>query len=206
MKGIKIMADATETKNALAEFLSTSMPTDVVVISGEAPAALPIAVESPLEASPVSMAIPAESSTNMPDEKMFQLLAHLKRIGMCAKDMHYRVKGKAFYGEHLLADLIWDAEHETDDLIEIYFMGERDKTPPRMAEVCKTAVAIDVTYEANDKYFESGVKDICYRTMKLIDSIKKECPDLAAGTHAVLDTASQKCLLALGLISQTLKG
>ena len=200
------MADKNETKNALAEFLTASIPTDIVVVGGEVPSALPVAVESPLESSPVGAVVPVETESPKPDDEMFQLLAHLKRIGMCAKDMHYRVKGKAFYGEHLLADLIWDAEHETDDLIEIYFMGERDKTPPRMVEVCTAAAALDVTFEKNDKYFESGVKDICYRTMKLIDSIKKTYPDLAAGTHAVLDTASQKCLLALGLISQTLKG
>ena len=177
----------------LAGFLmgETPVPVETVVITPDVPTE-PIA---PVIAPPI-----------FPDEEMIDLMAHLKCIGMCAKDMHYRCKGKAFYGLHQLGDLTWQLADETDKIAEIYFMGERGITPPRMNEVCSRAVNIQVWYPKNDKYFIGGLMNSCLQTMHKIEEIKQKFPELKSGTVAVLDGISQNCLLNIGLLDQTMKG
>lgn len=171
---------------------------------GESPAAVEtivVAAEAPV--APVAAIPPAPA---FPDAEMADLMAYLKCIGMCAKDMHYRCKGKAFYGLHQLGDLTWQLADETDKIAEIYFMGERGINPPRMKEVCANAVGIEVIYPSDDKYFIGGLMNICLETMHKIEAIKRNYPDLKSGTVAVLDQISQNCLLNIGLLDQTMKG
>lgn len=171
---------------------------------GETPAAVETIVVAPEVPAPAVEPIPP--APLHPDEEMVDLMAHLKCIGMCAKDMHYRCKGKSFYGLHQLSDLTWQIADETDKIAEIYFMGERGITPPRMKEVCARAVNIDVTYPQSDKYFIGGLMSICLKTMHKIEAIKSLFPELKSGTIAVLDQISQNCLLNIGLLDQTMKG
>jgi hypothetical protein len=195
-------------KDALATFL-TGTPTPVPaaeVIAAEPPIDLPVAVEQ-ISAAPdaveVTVIAPPPPS---PVDLITDLIAHLKRIGMAAKDLHYRAKGKPFYGEHLLADLVMDVESNFDDLIEVYFLGQTGITPPRMADTCMQAATLPVNYQTNEFYFESGLFDICFQTARLVERIKKECPDLAAGVHAILDKISQESYTAIGLLDRTMKG
>ena len=173
-------------------------------LSGETPAAVETIVVVPEVQPPAVEPIPP--APLFPDAEMEDLMAHLKCIGMCAKDMHYRCKGKAFYGLHQLGDLTWQLADETDKIAEIYFMGERGITPPRMKDICARAVNIEVMYPQNDKYFIGGLMNICLQTMHRIEDIKSRFPDLKSGTVAVLDQISQNCLLNIGLLDQTMKG
>lgn len=183
----------TDIKNDLTGYLLGGEPAEVAAIAiAPEPSVVPIETIPP---API-----------FPDYEMEDLMAHIKCIGMCAKDMHYRCKGKSFYGLHQLADMTWKLEDETDQIAEIYFMGERGITPPRMQEVCKSAAEIHVVYPSDDKYFIGGLMNICLRTMNMIEGIKKNFPDLKSGTIAVLDQISQQCLLNIGLLDQTLKG
>lgn len=181
-----------EIKTDLADYL-LSEPTPQV----ETVVAIPDAPTEPVA--------PVITTPTFPDDEMAELMAHLKVIGMCAKDVHYRCKGKSFYGLHQLADLIWDINRETDQIAEIYFMGERGIPPPRMHEVFARAVSIPVLYPRNDKYFIGGLMNISLQTMHKIEAIKHNYPDLKSGTVAVLDQISQQCLLNIGLLDQTLK-
>ena len=171
---------------------------------GETPAAVETVVVAP--DAPIVSVAPIPPVPMFPDAEMEDLMAHLKCIGMCAKDMHYRCKGKAFYGLHQLGDLTWQLADETDKIAEIYFMGERAITPPRMKDVCAKAVSIEVMYPKDDKYFIGGLMNICLRTMHRVEDIKRGYPDLKSGTVAVLDQISQNCLLNIGLLDQTMKG
>ena len=186
-------------KTDLAGYLLGEAPAAVetIVVSPEAPVA-PVGLTPPVAAIPPAPAFP--------DAEMADLMAYLKCIGMCAKDMHYRCKGKAFYGLHQLGDLTWQLADETDKIAEIYFMGERGINPPRMKEVCANAVGIEVMYPSDDKYFIGGLMNICLQTMHKIEAIKNNYPDLKSGTVAVLDQISQNCLLNIGLLDQTMKG
>ena len=185
------------------------MPNEDLVgfLMGEPPVveAVTITPEVPVPA-PAAEIIARAPFIPMPDEEMRNLMSWMKRIGMCAKDMHYRCKGKPFYGLHELADLVYEVEHETDQIAEIYFLGERGIEPPRMADVCSAAASLPVNYPSNDKYFIGGTMDACLQTMHKIEDIKKNFPDLKSGTVAVLDAISQHCLLGIGLLDQTMKG
>lgn len=169
--------------------------------------AVTVAPDMPMTATAAEIVTP-ELTTPMsqPDEEMRNLMSWMKRIGMCAKDMHYRCKGKPFYGLHELADLVYEVEHETDQIAEIYFLGERGIEPPRMTDVCSAAASLLVLYPRNDKYFIGGTMNACLQAMHKIEDIKKNFPDLKSGTVAVLDAISQHCLLAIGLLDQTMKG
>ena len=186
-----------ETKKALEMFLAAVEPDEEI----EA-ATIPTA---PVVAPPVD-AVAVVVTPPTPTTDMIDLAAHLKRIGMAAKDLHYRAKGKPFYGEHLLADLIYDVEHETDDLIEVYFLGATGIEPPRMAEICSQATMIPVNYSTDKLYFETGLMDICMKTAHLVEKIKRDFPDLVAGVHAILDNISQRVYVGIGLLDKTIQG
>lgn len=196
------------TENA-KEALTTFLAEDAPVLAGAAapiPAPVPVAVEQ-VSANPDSVAVTVIAPPPpSPVDLITELTAHLKRIGMAAKDLHYRAKGKAFYGEHLLADLVLKVEENADDLIEVYFLGQTGITPPRMADVCMQAATLPVDYPTNEFYFEKGLFDICFKTARLVERIKKDCPNLVAGVHAVLDKISQEAYTAIGLLDQTIKG
>lgn len=187
------------------------MPNEDLVgfLMGEAPIEETVAVvpDAPVTAPAVEVIAPAPAiPLPQPDDEMRNLMSWMKRIGMCAKDMHYRCKGKPFYGLHELADLVYETEHVTDQIAEIYFMGERGIEPPRMEDVCRTAANLPINYPTDDRYFIVGTMDACLQTMHKIEDIKKNFPDLKSGTVAVLDAISQQCLLSIGLLDQTLKG
>ncbi len=149
---------------------------------------------------------PSELDKNFQlDELMTDLMAKVKRIGMCAKDLHYRAKGKPFYGIHQLADLAYKIEEDTDHIAEIYFMGDRTKEPPTMIQVYEKAIHQSVWYPRNDKYYLGGLIDICRSTIHAIENIKSK-HELKAGVSAVIDSISENCLLTIGLLDQTAKG
>ena len=194
------------TKDALTTFL-TGTPEPVVgeIMAPTTPIDIPVTVEQ-VSANPDSIAVTVIAPPPpSPVDLMTDLIAHLKRIGMAAKDLHYRAKGKPFYGEHLLADLVYQVEGNFDDIIEVYFLGQTGLTPPRMADICMQSATLPVNYQTNEVYFESGLFDICFQTARLVERIKKECPDLAAGVHAILDKISQESYTAIGLLDRTMK-
>lgn len=186
--------EAKDPVKALAEFLVNEAPEAVVVTNeNPVPIIVPTADTAPTTVQPIA------------DEKMLSLLADLKRIGIEAKNLHYLSFGKAFYGLHQLGDLIYNVESESDDLIEGYFMGERQIDPPRMEIVYRHAIEIPVAHPRDNNYDVTGLKRICLKTIHDIEEIKQSFPALSAGTNSVLDTISQKCLVAIGFLSKTEK-
>lgn len=192
-------------KVALADYLTSpeAAPTAVIVAAEEPIPAAPAAVEEIISENVVPAPIP--DVVPFPDVEMKDLMGYVKRIGMCAKDLHYRAKGKPFYALHELADLAWKVEDDTDKIAEIYFMGDRGIEPPRMTEVFQNAVNIAVIYPRDDNYFLGGLMDICRLTMHSIEAIKKNY-EVKSGVAAVLDQISEHCLLTIGLLDQTMKG
>lgn len=177
---------------SLVDYLATGIPPASVDVI--APTATPIA---PMQVVEVVVDEFAEL-----DRQMDTLLSRIKLIGLCAKDLHYRAKGKAFYGLHVLADIPWEVEKETDDLIEVYYMGFRAKEPPRMKEIYAGAVATPIAYPEDSNYFIVGLMHSCKLVMNTIEGIKTAFPQIPAGVHAVLDSISQKCLLSIGLLTK----
>ena len=185
-------------EKTLVDYLMETMPEAVVVAPTAEVVLDPIAVDPPIEQ--INPMTPM-----FPDEEMTNLMAQVKRIGMCAKDLHYRAKGKPFYGLHQLADLAYQVEEDTDHIAEVYFLGDRGIEPPRMDEVFRRALDVPVLYPRDDKYFIGGLMSICRQTMLSIENIKANY-EVKSGVAAVLDKISEHCLLSIGLLDQTLKG
>ena len=183
-----------------------AIPDTTVIVANDPEATTPAIVQEIVNALEGAEPVPAPIlDIVFPDEEMLDLMAHVKRIGMCAKDLHYRAKGKPFYGLHLLADLVHQVEEDTDHIAEVYFMGDRGIEPPRMTQVFGRANSLMVWYPRDNNYFIGGLMDICRTSMHLIEDIKKKY-EVKSGVAAVLDKISEHCLLAIGLLDQTMKG
>lgn len=175
------------------------------VVEGVEAAPVVTVVAEPIPTPPAEEVVTG-SYVSMADDDMLDLMALMKRIGMAAKNLHYRAKGKPFYGLHLLSDLVWQVEHDTDEIAEIYYLGERGIEPPKMEEVCLKAATLPLTGEEGDKYYISALLHITLETMHKVEDIKKKYSELKSGVVAVLDHVSQQCLLSIGLLDQTMKG
>lgn len=199
------------------------MPSDNVALAeflaGETPA---VTVVEPVDATPAPVVEVVE--TVVPDPQPFPpqgtavvnfitkqvapvmqvVLADLNRICMVAKNMHYRCRGKEFYGLHLLADLVSEIADLGDDLIEVYFMGEMAGDPPLMEDMCRLALDTNVICPRNDMYYVGGLRTICLKTIDDVEKAKKDI-EVKSGTQAILDNISQKCLVAVGLLQKTLE-
>jgi DNA-binding ferritin-like protein len=162
-------------------------------------------IADPVPPPPVAEAVMGAPNP-VADDDMLDLMALMKRIGMAAKNLHYRAKGKPFYGLHLLSDLVVQVEHDTDEIAEIYYLGERGIEPPKMEEVCLKAATLPLTGDEGDKYYISALLHITLETMHKVENIKKKYSELKSGVVAVLDHVSQQCLLSIGLLDQTMKG
>lgn len=184
------MTKKDSTKKKLEEFLTAEVPPIAEI------GAVDVPIASAVIASPILPTL----------TPMETVLADLCRIGMASKNWHYRARGKAFYGEHLLADLVWEVLSLSDQIIEVYYMGECGGNPPLMETIARNALDIDLPYtiDGDDTAFTKALRDLFLRTINAVEDAKKN-PLLKAGTHAVLDEVSQKCLVRLGLIEQTLK-
>lgn len=185
------------TANALADFLAAESGVPVVT-------PMPTVEIVPTETE-VDIVAPVPPKAPDPYLSFETLAADLKRIGMSSKNLHYRYKGKEFYGMHLLADLVYDVEKFVDDLIEVYFMGECGCDAPRMEDICRKATEIEVIGPSDELYFVGCLHNIVFKALRDVEQIKKDFPTIKAGTHAILDNISQKCLVAIGLLDRTLR-
>lgn len=192
----------------LADFLAGTAPAVAVVEPDDIPAPAPVVVVEETIEPPPPFPPPGTAVVNWLSKQcapvMQVVLADLKRIGMVAKNMHYRYHGKEFYGMHLLADLVADIANLSDELVEVYFMGELQADPPTMEDMCRLALDIDVLCPKDNMYYVGGLKSICLKAIDDVERAKKEMPELKSGTIAVLDSISQKCLVAVGLLEKTL--
>lgn len=157
---------------------------------------------------------PASAKTDTQDaaldiasgQPMDEIVATAVAIEMLAKDLHYRAKGKAFYGIHELADLVWEIGSKRDELNEVYFMGEKKDDPPLQVFAYSHAVGIVEAYVAKSNDVDSLVKnlmEVCQKMADQIEMVKKNDVTLSSGTTAVLDDISKSTLQAIALLRKT---
>lgn len=153
--------------------------------------------------------IAEDAAEDYENDPFFKILVALMQIGFYAKDLHYRAKGKAFYGIHELADLAWRISHEFDDINEIHYMGELKVDPPTRQLVAFEAAGKSNSTADGDignlttKQLLERVVTACEKADELVVSAK--ATGCAAGTQAVLDEISKDCLKVSALVCQTLK-
>lgn len=133
----------------------------------------------------------------------------IKAVGMCAKDLHYRAKGEAFYGEHLLADLGWQVERLTDEFIEVYYLGDKGWNAPTMADIYSSATiwcpVVQKSQEnASSEFWARRLLEVCERLIAEVEKAKGILTT-KAGTQAALDDISKQTLQVVGLLKRNLK-
>lgn len=140
-------------------------------------------------------------------DPILNTLAGLKAVEMVAKDLHYRAKGKSFFAVHELADMIWEVRHHIDELIEVYYLGEKLSIPPLMEDICSKALGmvncIDCASSSalQEDALLNSLQVRCEVVLKLVEDAKKLA--LRSGTQAVLDDISKKMLKSIGLLNRT---
>lgn len=167
-----------------------------------------VIVTEPLDAKTLILKA-MEESDKKEKECAAKLLAAIKAVGLAGKDLHYRAKGEAFYSEHLLADLAWNIERLTDDFIEVFYLGEKEWTPPTMASVYQNA-ALSLPFvgeeseEASTEFWARRLLKTCETLVEAVEIAKNEL-SVRAGVQAALDETSKQALQVAGLLKRNLK-
>ena len=117
-------------------------------------------------------------------DKIDKLIAYLFAIQALSKNIHYSVKGEAFYSKHLLADEIYKGiDEQIDAIIETCILIT--KMPLSIEDYWKEATQIILIYSFEDN-FESllhlvedtmtlvNVSEFSNTTSSLIDDIGKD--------------------------------
>ena len=125
--------------------------------------------------------------------KIDVLIAYLFAIQAFAKDIHYSVKGEAFYSKHLLADEIYKGiDEQIDALIETCILPyEKPKAITEYWELAREEAGIKA-----DNF--ERVKYIIEKTLKLIEMIT----GCTSGERSLLDGIAQDLQRKLGLITR----
>lgn len=142
---------------------------------------------------------------------MMDLLSNLCMIGMLSKDLHYRAKGKPFYGLHELSDKIWTIRHLSDELTEVFFLGEKGSVPPEQSAIAmKASLGLehlgirDFGGNNDEDAILMALYQACQNCAKAVETAKAS-GSFKSGTNAVLDEISKLALLFGGLIARTAK-
>lgn len=161
------------------------------------------------EAPAPSVAVLVEERKGDP---IFEVATNLLSVGMLAKDLHYRARGKAFYAIHLLADLVWESRREVDELLEVYYLGEMRTVPPLMCHFERSAAekAGKTLLHANApgdnrSFSEDQILQALVNRCEAVAGCVEWAKSLAlrSGTNAVLDEISKKALQNAGLLTRT---
>lgn len=171
-------------------------------------------LETGIEPTAKVVEIEVTAGNQMADDPVAGIVAGLNAVGMIAKDLHYHAKGKAFYAVHELADLVWQVRGQVDELIEVYYLGEQQRTPPPMGVFCSLAIV-----KAN-RFYDSAAKTPAAVSDedRILQALVLACDAVVAdvenakeiafhsGTNAVLDEISKKTLQSRGLLARSIRG
>lgn len=114
---------------------------------------------------------------------MEELIIYLTAIASLAKDLHYNMSGKDFYGNHLLMDRIYDGIYDfIDEIKENYYMYNGLDTPSDAMniypEVIKLLEKTDAEpIEAKLKALKDLTKDVVYLCDDFCNEKKYDCGD-----------------------------
>lgn len=140
---------------------------------------------------------------------MRTILSQIKAVRMLSRDWHYNASGRAFYGEHLLADLVLDETEQSDALIETFFLGEKTMAPPSQCEIAREALSLidKVKGERQNEGVSDNalfVKTLLSLTAAHAEEISRTI-NISIGTKSIIDSISASCYKLIGLIERMLK-
>ena len=130
---------------------------------------------------------------------MFDLIIALTVIHAMAKDLHYKVIGETFYGNHLLYDEIADGlEDYIDEIKENYYMC-RDYDVPLARDIF--AAAVEKMKDSTAENLRSEIKAAVY----LIDQLATQKGEFSEGDITLLGDISKNLSKKLGFANNLLK-
>lgn len=136
---------------------------------------------------------------------MVEVLVYIETVRFIASALHYTAGGDAFYALHLMADKA-SMNGFTDELIEAYWLGQKQMLPPTLRSMSETAAkrceGID---NADWRALVDMMAEACADGICAVEEAKRE-EGLTAGVHAILDSISQAFLVNRGLCWRTSDG
>lgn len=134
-------------------------------------------------------------------EDINKLIEYLIAICNFSKDLHYTVKGEAFYSKHLLADKISDGLDEyIDGLKEIFFMAS-DNVPLHSSMYLVDASVLVPEILPEDKLNFASMRDLIVEALQHIETLT----ELTRGESALIDAIAQHLQQSLSLVNFQIK-
>ena len=101
---------------------------------------------------------------------MKDILILLIAIQRTAKDIHYHARGANFWGDHLLADKIFDGlEDLMDQIQENYFLGHEEEAVPQKILYEQASKRMSAFNELSAMF--KNLDDLIFECIRLIQSI-----------------------------------
>ena len=114
---------------------------------------------------------------------MKDILILLIAIQRTAKDVHYHAKGSDFWGEHLLADRIYDGLDDfIDDIFENWYLGKEEEAPLQREFYSEAAKQMANTYEVD--WLLKHLDDLIFKCIGQIQLMPTD--ELTAGDSDLL--------------------
>lgn len=111
---------------------------------------------------------------------MEELLVYLTAVAGLAKDLHYTLAGKSFYGNHLLMDRIYDDIYDfVDEIKENYFMYQGLDVPSSKNIFERTAAILENIETTGQKMSSllEFMRDIIYLCDQYANEDRYDCGD-----------------------------
>lgn len=132
-----------------------------------------------------------------------KLICYLIAIQQYAKDIHYTVHGEAFYGKHLFADRIADAQADDDimstyidQMKEVCVLGHGFHTLPSVEYLQGAIELIPAVADKNDKQNFLNMQTLLTDCLAFIDELE----GLTRGDENLIGAIAQDLQNNLGLI------
>ena len=131
-------------------------------------------------------------------EQLFDLLKYIYAIRFYSKDIHYNAKGYNFWGDHLLADKVFDGlDGLIDQFNETIYMGYGN-LPPSGKDVLNGTGAIIPEVSSDITQCWKSLYDLIGNCLDIIADIREEFDDPAMSS--LLDTIAQDIRAKKGLV------
>ena len=143
-------------------------------------------------------------------EDINKLIVLLIAVKGYAKNIHYKVHGEAFYGKHLFADRIADANDDDDEIIdgyidllkEVCILGHGFE-PLSTEEYYNNSLELfPETSENDDQLNFANMLTLLVQTLDFIENLK----DLSKGDENLIGAIAQDLQQNAGLLSLQVKG
>ncbi len=130
---------------------------------------------------------------------MLELLGRLYAIKFSCSDIHYKVKGESFYGQHIFADMLRDdLDSFIDSINEVCFLGSNEETPLSIDVIRESEKYICPNQQTSYDWF-CRLADLIFETLRHIESLMSTA---SVGEANLLGNIAENLQKKYGLIGR----